>query len=97
MNFSLSGQGTAGDSLRRAKIVATLGPASSNETTFRELLRAGLDVARLNFSHGTLPEKLNKRLSETGLQSTHGGCSQAGVGNYFRLGAFARVSLQKKG
>ena len=58
MNFSLSGQATAGDSLRRAKIVATLGPASSNETTFRELLRAGLDVARLNFSHGTLPEKL---------------------------------------
>src|SRR6202167_3588179 len=58
MNFSLSGPGVAGDSLRRAKIVATLGPASSNESTFRELLRAGLDVARLNFSHGTLPEKL---------------------------------------
>jgi hypothetical protein len=37
------------------------------------------------------------RVGETGLQSTHGGCSQAGVGNYFRLGAFARVSLQKKG
>jgi pyruvate kinase len=56
MNFSLSGQ-VAADSLRRAKIVATLGPASANESTFRELLRAGLDVARLNFSHGTLPEK----------------------------------------
>ncbi|HEX4310082.1 MAG TPA: pyruvate kinase [Acidobacteriaceae bacterium] len=58
MNFSLSGSAGTGDSLRRAKIVATLGPASSNETIFRELLRAGLDVARLNFSHGTLPEKL---------------------------------------
>ena len=58
MNFSLSGTGLAGDSLRRAKIVATLGPASSSETIFRELLRAGLDVARLNFSHGTHPEKL---------------------------------------
>ncbi len=46
------------DNPRRAKIVATLGPASSNETTFRELVRAGLDVARLNFSHGTQPEKL---------------------------------------
>src|SRR6201985_3676857 len=44
--------------LRRAKIVGTLGPASSNEATFRELVRAGLDVARLNFSHGTQPEKL---------------------------------------
>ncbi|HEY0760660.1 MAG TPA: pyruvate kinase [Acidisarcina sp.] len=43
---------------RRAKIVATLGPASNNEATFRQLVRAGLDVARLNFSHGTHPEKL---------------------------------------
>src|ERR1700742_2895868 len=58
MNFSSSGTPVAADSLRRAKIVATLGPASSSETIFRELLRAGLDVARLNFSHGTLPEKL---------------------------------------
>jgi pyruvate kinase len=58
MNFSLSGPGLTGESPRRAKIVATLGPASSQEGTFRELLRAGLDVARLNFSHGTHPEKL---------------------------------------
>ncbi|HEX4036762.1 MAG TPA: pyruvate kinase [Acidobacteriaceae bacterium] len=58
MNVSLSGPGLLGENLRRARIVATLGPASSNETIFRELLRAGLDVARLNFSHGTHPEKL---------------------------------------
>jgi pyruvate kinase len=58
MNFLQSGTGVVNDSLRRAKIVATLGPASSSETIFRELIRAGLDVARLNFSHGTLPEKL---------------------------------------
>ncbi len=43
---------------RRGKIVATLGPATSNEQAFRQLVRAGLDVARLNFSHGTHPEKL---------------------------------------
>ncbi len=43
---------------RRAKIVATLGPSSKTENVFRELVRAGLDVARLNFSHGTHPEKL---------------------------------------
>ena len=43
---------------RRCKIVATLGPASSNEATFRELVRAGLDVARLNFSHGSHEDKL---------------------------------------
>jgi pyruvate kinase len=43
---------------RRAKIVATLGPASSSEETFRQLVRAGLDVARLNFSHGSHEQKL---------------------------------------
>ncbi len=43
---------------RRAKIVATLGPSCSTEAVFRELVRAGLDVARLNFSHGTHGEKL---------------------------------------
>src|ERR1700758_5743818 len=43
---------------RRAKIVATLGPASNTEPVFRDLVRAGIDVVRLNFSHGTHPEKL---------------------------------------
>ncbi|MDE1162703.1 MAG: pyruvate kinase [Acidobacteriaceae bacterium] len=42
---------------RRAKIVATLGPASSTPETFRQLVRAGLDVARLNFSHGSHEQK----------------------------------------
>ena len=38
---------------RRAKIVCTLGPASNSEAMVRELMRHGMDVARLNFSHGT--------------------------------------------
>ena len=38
---------------RRARIVATLGPSSKDEATIRALILAGLDVARLNFSHGT--------------------------------------------
>jgi pyruvate kinase len=42
---------------RRAKIVATLGPACSTEAVFRDLVRAGLDVARLNFSHGSHEQK----------------------------------------
>ncbi len=37
---------------RRAKIVCTLGPAVSTPEKIRELVRAGMDVARLNFSHG---------------------------------------------
>src|ERR1700735_4937415 len=43
---------------RSAKIVATLGPASNTEPVFRELVRAGVDVVRLNFSHGSHEEKL---------------------------------------
>jgi pyruvate kinase len=43
---------------RRAKIVATLGPASNTEPVIRNLVRAGVDVVRLNFSHGTHEGKL---------------------------------------
>ncbi|MFL5906177.1 MAG: pyruvate kinase, partial [Solirubrobacterales bacterium] len=44
-----SGQGTR----RRTKIVATIGPASSEPAVLRELFEAGVDVFRLNFAHGT--------------------------------------------
>ncbi len=37
----------------RTKIVCTLGPSTDNENTLREIIRAGMNVARLNFSHGT--------------------------------------------
>ena len=39
--------------LRRAKIICTIGPSSNNEAAMRDLLRLGMDIARLNFSHGT--------------------------------------------
>ncbi len=38
---------------RRTKIVCTLGPATESDDVLRELMRSGMDVARLNFSHGT--------------------------------------------
>jgi pyruvate kinase len=41
---------------RRTKIVATLGPASSNPKVLARMIAAGLDVVRMNFSHGTLAE-----------------------------------------
>ncbi|HEX5418151.1 MAG TPA: pyruvate kinase, partial [Chloroflexota bacterium] len=41
---------------RRTKIVGTIGPASNGSERIRELVAAGLDVARLNFSHGTHDE-----------------------------------------
>ena len=42
--------------LRRTKIVATLGPATDEKKRLRKMIRAGLDVARLNFSHGDADE-----------------------------------------
>src|SRR6266513_972999 len=38
--------------MRRAKIVATIGPASESEARLRDLMLAGMDVARINMSHG---------------------------------------------
>jgi pyruvate kinase len=42
--------------MRRTKIVATIGPTSRNPEILRRMVRAGMDVARLNFSHGTVEE-----------------------------------------
>ncbi len=39
--------------VRRAKIICTIGPACNTESAMRDLLRIGMDIARLNFSHGT--------------------------------------------
>src|ERR671910_57474 len=42
--------------MRRTKIVATIGPASREPETLVRMIEAGMDVARLNFSHGTRRE-----------------------------------------
>ncbi len=42
--------------MRRAKIICTIGPACQSEAAMRDLMRLGMDVARLNFSHGTHDE-----------------------------------------
>ncbi len=44
------------ESMRRTKIVATIGPASREPETLLAMVQAGMDVARLNYSHGTLEE-----------------------------------------
>ena len=46
--------------MTKTKIVCTLGPASDKESVLRQMMRAGMDVVRLNFSHGTLDEHLKK-------------------------------------
>ncbi|MGE5307581.1 MAG: pyruvate kinase, partial [Deltaproteobacteria bacterium] len=44
----------------KTKIIATLGPASENPNVLRKMMLAGLDVVRLNFSHGTRQDKIDK-------------------------------------
>jgi len=46
--------------MRKTKIICTIGPASSEETVFAEMCRSGLNVARLNFSHGTYSDHQEK-------------------------------------
>ena len=45
---------------RRTKIVATLGPASSDPEVLERMIRAGVDVVRLNFSHGTAADHIRR-------------------------------------
>lgn len=46
--------------MKKTKIICTLGPASDNEKILAELIDAGMNVARLNFSHGTHEEHAKK-------------------------------------
>ena len=45
---------------RRTKIVATLGPASNDQKTLEKIIRAGVDVVRMNFSHGTAQDHMGR-------------------------------------
>src|SRR4051812_35350132 len=67
-DFSLSFSPLPASS-RRAKIICTIGPSCNSEEMLRELMRLGMNVARLNFSHGTHKDharniKLLRRVAE---------------------------------
>lgn len=46
--------------MRKTKIICTIGPSSENEETLKQMCLAGMNVARLNFSHGSHEEHLKK-------------------------------------
>ena len=86
--------------LRSTKIVATLGPASSDPATLETMIRAGVDVVRLNFSHGTGADhearaKLVKELSAKVGRTVAIMCDLQGP--KIRVGKFkdGRVTLEK--
>ena len=57
----------AGSALAKSRVVCTLGPKSRSVAVIEELLRAGMAVARFNFSHGS-HEYHQVRLSEKGIE-----------------------------
>ena len=63
-------QSSASEARRRTKIVATLGPATDAPQVLEELIRAGTDVFRINFSHGSVEQQTErvKRVREIARQ-----------------------------
>ena len=66
--------------LRRTKIVATLGPASDRPGVLEAMLKAGVDVVRLNFSHGSADDH-RRRLNDVREIAARLGRSVAALGD----------------
>jgi len=85
--------------LRRTKIVATLGPASDRPGVLEAMLKAGVDVVRLNFSHGA-PEDHRRRLTEVRRLAEQLGRSVAALGDLqgpkIRIARFAEGAVHLK-
>ena len=83
--------------MRRAKIVCTLGPATDSPDRIRQLVRAGMDVARLNMSHGTLAdqEQRYRQVREAADEAGRGvGVLVDLQGPKIRLGRFADGAVE---
>ena len=80
--------------MRKTKIIATIGPASRSPETLDRLVAAGMDVARLNFSHGTLEEHAEVIANVRAASERHNrpvAVLQDLGGNKFRLGRMAEA------
>ena len=78
---------------RKAKILATLGPASSSEEIIDKLFVAGCDVFRLNFSHGSIEDHRNNYQYIRSLEKKydHATCILADMqGQKLRIGTFVQ-------
>lgn len=85
---------------KRTKIIATIGPASSSRRVIRALIKAGLNIARLNFSHGTYEEKKEqiKNLRKIAKELKTEVSIMADLqGPKLRLGEFDEIKSVKKG
>ena len=49
--------------MRKTKIICTIGPASQSPEKIREMIEAGMNVCRCNFSHGSYEEQKNKMMT----------------------------------
>ncbi len=83
--------------LRRTKIIATLGPATDSPEALDRLIEAGIDVVRLNFSHGSEEEHLNRAETVRNRARAHG--RQVGViadlqGPKIRIGRFEDGAIE---
>ncbi|MDJ0877707.1 MAG: pyruvate kinase, partial [Halieaceae bacterium] len=77
---------------RRTKIVATVGPASQSDQRIAELIEAGVNVFRLNFSHGTMQDHLavaQRIRKQAELQEVYVGILADLQGPKIRIGGFA--------
>ena len=84
---------------RKAKIVATLGPACETEETIEKLFLAGVDVFRLNFSHGEHKDHTSKVKIVRKLEKKHNRfiCILGDLqGPKFRVGKFENIKEQLK-
>ncbi len=85
---------------RRTKIIASIGPTSDNEATLKDMIEAGMDVARINLSHGTLDEALDRYRRVRSVAEFMG--ANVGIladlpGPKVRMGSFAEPKVLETG
>ncbi|MBF0995114.1 MAG: pyruvate kinase, partial [Lachnospiraceae bacterium] len=85
--------------MRKTKIICTIGPASEDEEILEKMVKAGMNVARLNFSHGTHEEHQKKIITIKKLRERMGvpiAIMLDTKGPEYRIGTFADHKIELK-